>query len=135
MVGCGTSSTVFHVVVGDIRVIEQQQRVLEVIQYPLFRFAVLYILEKVQVRFIGTPELVVQGMDLADFTQAAVLQDGGGLDSMAIDVDHILLICRNRDVKKGMDSVDLQMRVEFLPIVGGKKTQGTADCDRILLFD
>ena len=50
-------------------------------------------------------------------------------------VDHILLICRNRDVKKGMDSVDLQMRVEFLPIVGGKKTQGTADCDRILLFD
>ena len=85
MVGCGTSSTVFHVVVGDIRVIEQQQRVLEVIQYTLFRFAVLYILEKVQVRFIGTPELVVQGMDLAAFTQAAVLQDGGGLDSMAID--------------------------------------------------
>ena len=85
MVGCGTSSTVVHVVVGDIRVIEQQQRVLEVIQYTLFRFAVLYILEKVQVRFIGTPELVVQGMDLADFTQAAVLQDGGGLDSMAID--------------------------------------------------
>ena len=83
MVGCGTSSTVFHVVVGDIRVIEQQQRVLEVIQYTLFRFAVLYILEKV--RFIGTPELVVQGMDVADFTQAAVLQDGGGLDSMAID--------------------------------------------------
>ena len=44
MVGCGTSSTVFHVVVGDIRVIEQQQRVLKVIQYILFRFAVLYIL-------------------------------------------------------------------------------------------
>ena len=74
-----------YVVVGDIRVIEQQQRVLEVIQYILFRFAVLYILEKVQVRFISTPELLVQGMDLADFTQAAVLQDGGGLDSTAID--------------------------------------------------
>ena len=50
-------------------------------------------------------------------------------------VDHILLIRRNRDVKKGMDSVGLQIRVEFLPIVGGKKTQGSADCDRTFLFD
>ena len=74
-----------YVVVSDIRVIEQQQRALEVIQHVLFRFAVSYILEKVQVRLISTPELLVKGMDLADFTQAAVLEDGGGLVSTAID--------------------------------------------------
>lgn len=50
-------------------------------------------------------------------------------------VDHILLVRRNRDVKTGMDSVGLQIRLEVLPIVGGKKTQASTECDRIFLFD
>ena len=47
-------------------------------------------------------------------------------------VDHVLLI---RDVKKGVDSVSLQIGVEFLPVVGSKKTQGSADCDGIFFFN
>ena len=34
-------------------------------------------------------------------------------------VDHVLLICRNRDVEECVDGVNIEVRVEFLPIVGG----------------
>lgn len=33
-------------------------------------------------------------------------------------VEHLLLIGRNRDVKQGVDCVSLEVRVEFVPIVG-----------------
>ena len=144
---------------------------LEVIEYILFRFAVSYVLQEVQVSRVSTPELLIQGLDLADFMQTAVLQDRSGLDGTAIDgsqggllafvpsnddkgsvdlflqsvmdhmecvirhlrglvngdgivlpdgvVDHVLLICHNRDVEECVDGVNLEVRVEFLPIVGG----------------
>ena len=144
---------------------------LEVIEYILFRFAVSYVLQEVQVSRVSTPELLIQGLDLADFMQTAVLQDQSGLDGTAIDglqggllafvpsnddkgsvdlflqrvmdhmecvirhlrglvngdgivlpdgvVDHVLLICHNRDVEECVDGVNLEVRVEFLPIVGG----------------
>ena len=33
-------------------------------------------------------------------------------------VEHLLLIGHNRDVKQGVDCVSLEVRVEFVPIVG-----------------
>ena len=74
-----------YVVVRQIRLIEREQRVLEVIEYILFRFAVSYVLQEVQVSLVSTPELVIQGLDLADFMQTAVLQDRSGLDGTGID--------------------------------------------------
>lgn len=44
-----------HVVVRQIRLIKQEQRALEVIEYVLFRFAVSYVLQEVQVSLISTP--------------------------------------------------------------------------------
>ena len=58
-IASGTSSMVFHVVVCDIRLIEQEQGALEVIQYVLLGFAVSYVLEEVQISLFGTPELLV----------------------------------------------------------------------------
>lgn len=51
----------------------------------MLTLAVSDILQKVQVGLIGAPELLVQRLDLADFTQVAVLQDGRGLGRTAID--------------------------------------------------
>ena len=64
-----------YVVVRHIRLIEQEQWVLEVIEYVLFRFAVSYVLQEVQVSLISTLELMIKGLDLADFMQTALLQD------------------------------------------------------------
>ena len=48
-----------YVLVCDIRLIEQEQGALEVIQYVLLGFAVSYVLEEVQISLFGTPELLV----------------------------------------------------------------------------
>ena len=50
-------------------------------------------------------------------------------------VNHVLLVRRNRDIEKGVDGISLQIQVEFFPVVGGKKTQGSAQSNRVFLFD
>ena len=50
-------------------------------------------------------------------------------------VNHVLLVRRNRDIEKGVDGISLQIRVEFFPVVGSKKTQGSAHSNRVFLFD
>ena len=50
-------------------------------------------------------------------------------------VNHVLLVRRNRDIEKGVDGISLQIRVEIFPVVGGKKTQGSAQSNRVFLFD
>ena len=42
-------------------------------------------LEEVKVRLVCAPELLVEGVDLADFAQAAILQNRRGLGRTAID--------------------------------------------------
>ena len=41
-------------------------------------------------------------------------------------VNHVLLVRRNRDIKKRVDGISLQIRIEFFPVVGSQKTQGFA---------
>ena len=50
-------------------------------------------------------------------------------------VNHVLLVRHNRDVEKRMDGVSLQIRVEFLPVVGSKKTQGSAHSNGVFFFN
>ena len=50
-------------------------------------------------------------------------------------VNHVLLVRRNRDIEKRVDGVSLQIRVEFFPVVGSKKTQGSAHSNRIFFFN
>ena len=50
-------------------------------------------------------------------------------------VNHVLLVGHNRDVEKRMDGVSLQIRVEFLPVVGSKKTQGSAHSNGVFFFN
>ena len=54
------------------------------------------------------------------------LVNDDGILLQDVIVNHVLLVCHNRDVEKRMDGVSLQIRVEFLPVVGSKKTQGSA---------
>ena len=50
-------------------------------------------------------------------------------------VNHVLLVRRNRDIEKRVDGVSLQIRVEFFPIVGSKKTQGSAHSNGVFFFN
>ena len=43
------------------------------------------VLQEIHIRLVGAPELLVQGVNLADFAQAAVLQDRRGLGRTAVD--------------------------------------------------
>ena len=47
--------------------------------------AISDVLQEVHIRLVGALELLVQGVNLADFAQAAVLQDRRGLDRTAVD--------------------------------------------------
>ena len=50
-------------------------------------------------------------------------------------VNHVLLVRRNRDIEKSVDGISLQIRVEFFPVVGSKKTQGSAHSNIVFLFN
>ena len=50
-------------------------------------------------------------------------------------VNHVLLVRCNRDIEKRVDSVSLQIRVEFFPVVGSKKTQGSAHSNGVFFFN
>ena len=50
-------------------------------------------------------------------------------------VNHVLLVRRNRDIEKRVDGVSLQIRVEFFPVVGSKKTQGSAHSNGVFFFN
>ena len=65
-VASGASSRVCHVIIDDIRLLEEQQGPLEIVQDVLLGTGVADILEEIHVRLVGAPELLVQGMDLAD---------------------------------------------------------------------
>ena len=54
------------------------------------------------------------------------LVNDNGIVLPDVIVNHRLLVGRNRDVEKHVDGVSLQIGVEFLPVVGSKKTQGSA---------
>ena len=56
-----------YVIIRDLRLVEQQEGVLEIVQHVLFGTGIADILEEIHVRLVGAPELLVQGMDLADF--------------------------------------------------------------------
>ena len=50
-------------------------------------------------------------------------------------VNRVLLVRRNRDVEKRVDGVSLQIGVEFLPVVGSRKTQGSAHSNAVFFFN
>ena len=50
-------------------------------------------------------------------------------------VNHVLLVGRKWDVEKHVDGVSLQIGVEFLPVVGSKKTQGSAHSNGVFFFN
>ena len=50
-------------------------------------------------------------------------------------VNRILFVRCNRDVEKRVDGVSLQIRVEFLPAVGSKKTQESAHSNAVFYFN
>ena len=50
-------------------------------------------------------------------------------------INHVLLVGRNRNIKKSVDCISLQVQMEFFPVVSGKKTQGSAHSNRVFLFD
>ena len=50
-------------------------------------------------------------------------------------VNCVLLVRRNRDVEKRVDCVSLQIGIEFLPVVGSKKTQGSAYSNAVFFFN
>ena len=50
-------------------------------------------------------------------------------------VNHVLLVRCNRDIEKRVDSVSLQIWVEFFPVVGSKKTQGSAHSNGVFFFN
>ena len=56
-----------YVIIRDLRLVEQQEGALEIVQHVLFGTGIADILEEIRVRLVGAPELLVQGMDLADF--------------------------------------------------------------------
>ena len=74
-----------YVIIRDLRLVEQQQGALEIVQHVLFGTGMADILEEIHVRLVGAPELLVQGLDLADFAYVAVPQDGRGLGRTAVD--------------------------------------------------
>ena len=53
-----------YVIIRDLRLVEQQQGALEIV---LLGTGIADILEEIHVCLVGAPELLVQGMDLADF--------------------------------------------------------------------
>ena len=50
-------------------------------------------------------------------------------------VNHVLFVPCNRDVEKRVDGVSLQIRVDFLPAVGSKKTQESAHSNAVFHFN
>ena len=65
--------------------------------------------------------------------QSLVNDDGIVLPDVV--VNHVLLVRCNRDIEKRVDSVSLQIRVEFFPVVGSKKTQGSAHSNGVFFFN
>ena len=65
--------------------------------------------------------------------QSLVNDDGIVLPDVV--VNHVLLVRRNRDIEKRVDGVSLQIRVEFFPVVGSKKTQGSAHSNGVFFFN
>ena len=43
------------------------------------------VLQEVHIRLVGAAELLIQGVDLADFAQSVILQDRRGLGRTAVD--------------------------------------------------
>ena len=78
-------NSVPYVEVRYIGLLEYKQGPLEVVHHVLLGAAISDVLQEVHKRLVGAPELLVQGVNLADFVQAAVLQDGRGLGRTAID--------------------------------------------------
>ena len=74
-----------YVEVCYIRLLKQQQGALEVVHHVLLGATISDVLQEIHVHLVGAPELLVQGVNLADFTQAAVLQDRRGLGRTAVD--------------------------------------------------
>ena len=64
--------------------------------------------------------------------RSLVNDDGIVLPDVVI---HVLLVRRNRDIEKRVDGVSLQIRVEFLPVVGSKKTQESAHSNGVFFFN
>ena len=74
-----------YVEVCYIRLLKQQQGALEVVHHVLLGTTISDVLQEIHIRLVGAPELLVQGVNLADFTQVAVLQDRRGLGRTAVD--------------------------------------------------
>ena len=64
------------------------------------------------------PQRVMDHMECVIRHLGGLVNDDGIIFPDGV-VDHVLLIGCNRDVKESVDGVSLEVRVEFLVIVGG----------------